>query len=274
MPNLRFDNFHESLTGEGNDGVDGNRLHGLSVGGDQSQAMALDGQLGWAHGGEGVDDTEPVATSRRHREDLEGRVGHEAGVGVPELALSVDQQRLGVLASVHGQSAGVSLGGVFVQPVADQHDVGGQIEVVQVTVGVPGRRLPDDDTPVETVHLLETRVRVPEVSSCVSCPLVTERVSLLDGTLGDEGDSVVVLGSTLPDSVPVKSGLHALHVVLDVDDNLVVLADLNTGTGDHSVGGEHSTLDTIGQHALAVTPHGVGGVGGTNLAGTGIGGKF
>lgn len=111
-------------------------------------------------------------------------------------------------------------------------------------------------------------MRVPEVSSCIAGPLVPESVALLDRTLRHEGDTIVVLRSALPDSVPMQSGLHALHVVLDVNHHLVVLADLDTGTGDHPVGGQHTSLDTVGQHALAMTPHGVGGIRGAHLAGT------
>lgn len=230
--------------------------------------MSLDSQLGGTDGGERVDHAESVTAARRHGEDLQWGVGHESSVGVAELALAVNEQRFGILASVDGQSSRVPLGGVLVEPVTDQHDVRRQIEVVQVAVGIPGRGLTHDDTAVETVHLLETRVSVPEVSTGVSCPLVSERVALLDGTLRDEGDAVVVLGSSLPDSVPVQSALHALHVVLDVNDDLVVLADLDTGTGDHPVGGQDSSLHSIGQDALTVGPDGVRGVRGAHLAGT------
>lgn len=59
---------------------------------------------------------------------------------------------------------------------------------------------------------------------------------------------------------------HALHVVLDVDDDAIVLADLDAGPGDHSVGCQDSALDSVGQDALAMTPHGVGCIGGANLA--------
>lgn len=59
---------------------------------------------------------------------------------------------------------------------------------------------------------------------------------------------------------------HALHVVLDVDDDSVVLADLDAGAGYHSVGRQNTALDSVGQNALAMTPHGVGCIGGANLA--------
>lgn len=116
--------------------------------------MAFDGQLGGADGGEGVDHTESVPATGCDSEDLEGSVGHETGVGIAELSLSVDQQRFGILASVDGQTAGISLSGVLVEPITDQHDVRGQVKVVQVTVGISGRRLADDNTAVEAVHLL------------------------------------------------------------------------------------------------------------------------
>lgn len=37
------------------------------------------------------------------------------------------------------------------------------------------------------------------------------------------------------DAVPVKRRLHALHVILDVDNNFVILAHLNAGPGYHSI---------------------------------------
>lgn len=62
--------------------------------------------------------------------------------------------------------------------------------------------------------------------------------------------------------------LHTFHVVLDIDHNSIVLAYLNTRPGDHTVDGQDTSLDTIGQHALTVTPYGVGGIRGTHLTGT------
>lgn len=98
-----------------------------------------------------------------------------------------------------------------------------------------------------------------------------ERVALLDRTLRHERHTVVVLRAALVDAVPVDGHLHALHVVLHIDDDLVVLAHLDARSGDHAVGREDSTLDTVGQHALAVRPHRVGGVRRAHLAGTGGG---
>lgn len=52
--------------------------------------------------------------------------------------------------------------------------MGGQIVVVKVTVGILRRRLTDDDAAVNTVKFLETCVRVPEVSTSVTLPLISE----------------------------------------------------------------------------------------------------
>lgn len=87
-----------------------------------------------------------------------------------------------------------------------------------------------------------------------------EGVALLNRTLGNEWYTIVVLGATLPDTVPVNGQLHALHVVLDVDHDAIVLAHLYARSGDHPVNGEDTTLDTIGQNALTVAPDGVGSV--------------
>ena len=148
-------------------------MYRLAVGRNHRQRMSLDRNLGRADGSERVDHAEPIAAPRRNGEDLQRRVGHEAGVRVTELALAVDQQRFGILTGVHRQTARVTLSGVLVQPVTHQHDVRGQIEVVQVRVRVARRRLPNDDATVQTVQLLQTGMGVPEVCSRISSPLVT-----------------------------------------------------------------------------------------------------
>lgn len=94
-----------------------------------------------------------------------------------------------------------------------------------------------------------------------------ECVSLLDWTLSDERHAIVVLCSPLPNSMPVNRYFHALHVILNIDDHPIVLADLNARPWDHSIGRQNTTLDSIGQHALAMTPHGVRGIWGAHLAG-------
>lgn len=148
-------------------------MHGFSVGGDHGQAVSFDGDLGGANRSKRVDHTEPVATAGRDGEDLQRGVGHEAGVGIAELALAVDEQRFGILAGVDGQTTRVTFGGVLVEPIADEHDVRGQIEVVQVGVGIARWGLADDDAAVQTVQLLETGVGVPEVGAGVTGPLIS-----------------------------------------------------------------------------------------------------
>lgn len=111
-------------------------------------------------------------------------------------------------------------------------------------------------------------MRVPEVCAGIARPLVAECVALLNGTLCDERDTIVVLRSTLPDAMPVDGHLHALHVVLHVDDNLVVLAHLDTRSGNHPICRENSTFNAIGQNALTVTPHSIRRIGCAHLAGT------
>lgn len=73
-----------------------------------------------------------------------------------------------------------------------------------------------------------------------------ESVSLLNRTLSDEWHAVIVLRSSLPDTVPVNGDFHALHVILDIDDDAIVLADLDARPWDHSVGGQDTSLDAIG----------------------------
>lgn len=119
----------------------------------------------------------PISPSRRNSEHFQRCIRHETRVGVPELTLSVDQHALGVLSDVDSQPSWKPFRGVLVHPVAEHHHVSGEIVVVQMTVGVFGRRLSDDYAAVEAVHLLQTGVGVPEVSTGVSGhPLISETI--------------------------------------------------------------------------------------------------
>lgn len=102
-------------------------------------------------------------------------------------------------------------------------------------------------------------------TNCLNSP---ESVALLNRTLRDERNTIVVLGSALMNSVPVNSHFHALHMVLDVDYHLIVFAHLNTGSRNHSVCGQHTSFDTVSQHTLTMAPDGVGGIRSTHLTGT------
>jgi hypothetical protein len=75
--------------------------------------------------------------------------------------------------------------------------------------------------------LERTGVSVPEVCTGIaSHPLVSESVSLLDRALRYEGDAVWVLGSSLPESVPMDGDLQSLHTVQNIDNHLVALTNL------------------------------------------------
>jgi hypothetical protein len=79
----------------------------------------------------------------------------------------------------------------------------------------------------ESFYLERTSVSVPEVcTSITSKPLVSECVSLLDRALSYKGNAVWVLGSSLPDSVPMYGNLQALHTIQNVDNYLVAFTDL------------------------------------------------
>lgn len=57
-------------------------------------------------------------------------------------------------------------------------------------------------------------------------------------------------------------------MILDVDNDSIVLADLNARPWNHSIGRQNTTFNTIREHALAMTPHRVCGIWGAHLAGT------
>lgn len=145
-----------SLAGERDDGVDGHGLDGFTVGRDDQQRVALDGQLGGAHGAEGVDHSEAVPASGGDGEHLQGGVGHQTGLRVPELAAAVDEDGVRVLAGTHLQASGEALGRVLVHPVLQHHQVVGQVEVVQVAVQIPRRRLTHHDASLQTVQFLRS----------------------------------------------------------------------------------------------------------------------
>lgn len=240
----------------------------LAISWNDCHAVSLDCHLRRADWSECVDHAEPIAPARSNGEYFEWCVCHKACVGITELALAVYQHRLGILTRVDGQAARVALCCILVQPVADEHYVRGQVKVVQMRVGIPRGGLTDHNTAVQTVEFLQAGVGMPEMCARVARPLIPECVALLNGTLGDEWHAIVVLGAALPDAVPVYSHFHALHVVLHVDDNLVVLAHLDTGTRYHAVRRQNATLDSIGQNTLTVTPNGIRSVRRAHLTGT------
>lgn len=161
------------LAWEWDDGVDVDWMNGLAVSGDYGQLVTFNCDLCWAHRWESVDHAESVASAGCHREDLQRCVCHETGVWIAELTFTVNQHRLGILTCVHCQTSRVSLSGIFVQPIRQQHDVGRQIEVIQMRIWVAWRWLTNHNWAVQTVELLQTCMRMPEVSSCVTGPLIS-----------------------------------------------------------------------------------------------------
>jgi hypothetical protein len=73
-----------ALTGEGDDGVDVDRLDGFPVSCDESQHVSLHTELGRTHCTEGIDKPESVPLARGHCEHFQRGVGYEASVGVLE----------------------------------------------------------------------------------------------------------------------------------------------------------------------------------------------
>lgn len=163
---------HFVFTREWDDGVDLHGLDWLSISGNDCQVVSFNGHLSRAHRREGIDHSEPVSSAGRDREYFQRRISHKASVRISKLTLSIDKHWLGILSSIHCQTTGVSLSSILVEPITDQHHVRCQIIVVQVTVGVLGRRLADNDAAVQAVKFLETGVRVPKVSAGVTLPLI------------------------------------------------------------------------------------------------------
>lgn len=150
-------------------------MDGLAVGCNHRQLMAFNCNLSRAHGRESVDHAESVASAGCHCEDFQRSVGHEAGVRVAELTFAVDEHGFRILAGVDSQTPRISLGGVFVQPIRQQHDVSRQIEVIEMRIWVTRWRLSHDDRTMQAIEFLQTCVSVPEVSSSVASPLISVR---------------------------------------------------------------------------------------------------
>lgn len=72
-----------------------------------------------------------------------------------------------------------------------------------------------------------------------------EGISLLNWTLRHEWHAIIILSSFLQDSMPMNCHFHALHMILNVDNNSIILADLNTWPGNHTIGCENTALNAI-----------------------------
>lgn len=142
------------LTWEWYDCVDLNRMHGLTIGRDHCHTMSFDGHLCRTHRRKRIDQSESIPATRRYGEYLERCIGHEASVRVTELTATIDEHRFGILAGVDGKTARITLSGVFVQPIADQHDVCRQIEVIQMRIGIAWWWLSHNHTTVQTIDFL------------------------------------------------------------------------------------------------------------------------
>lgn len=79
----------------------------------------------------------------------------------------------------------------------------------------------------------------------ISSSHAPECISLLNRALRYKWHAIIILSSSLPDAVPMNRHFHSFHVILDVDDDPIVLADLDARPWDHSVGRQNSSLDTV-----------------------------
>lgn len=161
------------LTRERNDSVDLDGRYWFTISSYDCKVVAFNRDLSRTHWSESVDHSESVSPSWGDGKHFQRCVCHETGVGVSELSFAVDQNRFGVLTGVDRQTAWEPLGGIFVEPVTNQHYMSGQVIIIQVAVGVFRRWLTDDDAAVQAVELLQTCVCVPEVCTSVTLPLVS-----------------------------------------------------------------------------------------------------
>lgn len=54
-----------------------------------------------------------------------------------------------------------------------------------------------------------------------------EGISLLDRALGNEWYTIIVLCSSLEDTVPVDGHFHAFHMIFNINDYFVVFTNLD-----------------------------------------------
>lgn len=50
---------------------------------------------------------------------------------------------------------------------------------------------------------------------------------------------------------------HTFHMILHIDNDAIIFTDLNAWPWNHAIGGQDTTFNTIGKHALAMTPNGI-----------------
>lgn len=84
-----------------------------------------------------------------------------------------------------------------------------------------------------------------------------ECISLLNWTLCYKWYTVIVLWSTLMNTMPMDCYFHTFHMVFHINDNFIIFTDLYTWSGYHSVDCQNTTFNAIGKHTLTVTPYGI-----------------
>lgn len=242
-----------ALAREGDERVGLLRHDVQAVGRDDGHGVPLELDLDGAAQRAGVDDAEAVAKAGL---DLEGgvrREGRVAGGGARVGALAVDEDTVGGLArEAGGEPREDELGG-DVHPVLEDDDVLGDVNVVPVAGRVVLQRLPDDEGAHHAVHLVQARVRVPEVGAGgLGQELVAEGAAVDDGALRDERHAVEPRRLLLRQPVPVDGLGVAREVHLEVHDDRVSAAHVDAGTGQLPVDRVHGALHAVREHAVVL----------------------
>lgn len=73
-----------------------------------------------------------------------------------------------------------------------------------------------------------------------------ECISLLNWALRYKRHAIVVLGTSLPNTVPMNRNLHAFHVIFNIDNDSIIFADLNAWPWNHTIGRQNTAFNTIG----------------------------
>lgn len=213
--------------------------------------MALELHLDGAAERARVDEAEAVPAALQHLERGQRGPRRVPGGRVREPALAVDEKHVRRLPrQPGGQPREHELGG-DVHPVLQEHGVLGQVLVVAVEVGVVVARLPDHQHARHPVHLVQPRVRVPEVGAGgLGDELVAEGGAEEHRTLGHPGDPVEPGGLVLRQPVPVD-GLGVAgqpHPQVHLDH--VADAHVDGGARELPVDGVHGPLHAVHGHAL------------------------
>lgn len=141
--------------------------------------------------------------------------------------------------------------GQMMHPVGTENQMMGQIEVVKASVGIRIIRRAYNQSAVDSVRLLMSRVTVVEVSAFIfDVERVAELFTERNRALRDVGSAIHELSFLLENSVPVNAGRGAFRFVRQIHNHDVVFTDVNRRPWQFKVDAEKAAFHSVGKHAF------------------------